>query len=66
MIPKNNLDYVKSYAKALKKNPQYFKQQKMLIEIQLRSSRQVFRNKFGEGEEFKTNARKYLKNTGKL
>jgi len=38
-----------------------FEQQKILIESQINSSRQIFKEMFGTGEEFKVNARKYLR-----
>ena len=63
---KDSIEYVEIYAKALKKNPENFKQQKMLIESQLNTSRQIFRKRFGTGETFRMNARKYLKNVGRL
>ncbi len=65
-VPKENIDYVEFYAKALKNNSKYFKQQKMLIESQLKSSKEIFKKRFGTGETFKLNAREYLKNTGRL
>ena len=64
--PKKNMDYVRIYAKALKENPRYFKQQRILINSQLKSSKALFRKIFGTGENFKFKARKYLKNIGKL
>lgn len=60
----SDLAYVELYAKALRKDNSLFKQQKMLIESQLQSSRDTFRNMFGTGEEFKRNARKYLRGIG--
>jgi hypothetical protein len=65
-IPKQDSDYIEIYAKALKKNPKYFKQQKMLIESQLKISREIFRKRFKTGKKFEINARKYLKNTGRI
>ncbi len=55
----NNLDYVVLYAKKLKENNKLFKQQKQLIEDQLRASQSLFKNSFRG--DFKLNARKYLK-----
>ena len=59
-IPKTDLDYVDLYAENLKANPQLFEQQKMLINSQLESSKSFFQNMF-KGKDFKTEARKYLK-----
>lgn len=56
------IDYVTLYAEKLKKDSSIFKQQKMLIESQLDSSRELFKNMFGKN--FKANARKYLKEIG--
>ena len=64
MIPKTRLDYIVLYAEKLKEDNSLFRQQKMLIESQLRSSRQLFRNMFGTGAGFKINARRYLKKIG--
>ena len=58
---KRNLDYVILYANELKKNNSLFKQQKMLIESQLRANREIFRKRFGKGNVFKINAREYLR-----
>ena len=58
---KTDKDYVEFYAKKLKEDNSIFKQQKVLIESQLKGSSSLFRKKFGTGEKFKTNARKYLK-----
>ncbi|MBS1266505.1 MAG: hypothetical protein MAG795_00472 [Candidatus Woesearchaeota archaeon] len=54
------MNYVKFYAKQLKKDNSIFKQQKLLIESQIKSSRQIFSH-FGKGATFRKNARKYLK-----
>lgn len=56
-----NRDYVRLYANKMKNDNKYFKQHKMLIESQLKASSSLFKNSFGVGEDFKTNARKYLK-----
>lgn len=56
---KTDLDYVEFYANKLKLDNSIFKQQKKLIESQLKSSSDIFRKKFGKN--FKINARKYLK-----
>jgi len=61
-----DIDYVEIYAKAIKNNPKYFEQQKVLIESQLKSSKELFKKRFGAGKKFEFNARKYLKNIGKL
>lgn len=60
MKPKKDLDYVELYAKRLKKDNSLFKQQKKLIESQLKSSSSLFRNMFGKAD-FKEKARKYIK-----
>ncbi|MBU1051121.1 MAG: hypothetical protein KJ718_01050 [Nanoarchaeota archaeon] len=62
--PIKDMDYVKLFAEKLKKDNSLFKQQKMLIESQLQASRSLFRNMFGTGEEFKKNARIYLRKVG--
>ncbi len=60
----SELDYVELYAEKLKNNNELFFQQKKLIESQLRSSSEIFRKRFGVGEEFKKKAREYLKSIG--
>ena len=60
MRPKTDLDYVELYAEKLKKDNRLFKQQKKLIESQLKSSSSLFRNMFGKAD-FKEKARKYIK-----
>jgi hypothetical protein len=62
-IPKTDMDYVEIYAKNLKANPELFKQQKMLINSQIKSSKSFFQNCFKD-KDFKTEARIYLKNRG--
>jgi len=64
MIPKTDLDYVEFYANKLKEDSSIFKQQKMLIESQLKSSSSLFRGMFGTGKMFKVRAREYLKKVG--
>jgi len=59
-----DLDYVVLYANKLKKDNSIFKQQKLLIESQLSSSRSLFQNTFGKGENFKRKAREYLRKIG--
>ena len=59
-VPITDMDYVKLYAKALKNNSELFKQQKMLIESQLKASRELFLKRFGE-KDFKLKAREYLR-----
>jgi|TARA_Y100000310_G_C20681459_1_gene816206 hypothetical protein len=63
MIPRTDLDYIELYANKLKKDNSLFKQQKMLIESQLHSSSDLFKNMFGTNN-FKINARKHLKSIG--
>ncbi|MAG07535.1 hypothetical protein CMI46_01850 [Candidatus Pacearchaeota archaeon] len=60
MIPITDLDYVKLYAERLKKDKSLFKQQKKLIESQMKSSSELAKKMFGEND-FKLNARKYLR-----
>ena len=64
-IPKTNLDYIEIYTENLKENSEFFKQQKMIIDSQIKSSRSFFNNLF-KGKDFKTEARKYLKERGLL
>ena len=64
-IPRTDLDYVKLYAENLRENPKLFEQQKMLINSQIKANRSLFKN-FGKKNEFKLNARKYLKDLGVL
>jgi len=59
-----DLDYVKIYARKLKEDSSYFKQHKLLIDSQIKSSRDLFKNRFGAN--FKVEARKYLKSVGLL
>ena len=58
----NDLDYAELYAKKLKEDNRLFKQQKMLIESQLQASSSLFKNMFSG--DFKTKARKYLREMG--
>ncbi len=58
--PETDLDYVELYAKMLREDNSLFKQQKKLIESQLKSSSSLFRKMFGK-KDFKRNAREYLK-----
>ena len=66
MIPKTDLEYIELYADKLKSDNRYFKEHKMLIDSQIKSSRELFRKRFGIGETFKKNARAYLKEIGIL
>ncbi len=61
----SQLDYVKMYAEKLKNDNSLFKQQKMLIESQIRASSSLFKNMFA-GRNFKSCAREYLRKTGIL
>lgn len=63
MIPITDMDYVELYAKKLKEDNSLFKQQKMIIESQIKSSNSLFLNMFGN-KNFKQNARIYLKSVG--
>jgi len=60
MKPKTDLDYVRLYSEKLKNDNSLFKQQKILIESQLKGSQSLFRNMFSE-KDFKKEARKYLR-----
>ena len=62
-IPKTKLDYVEFYAKKIKENPKLFKQHKEMIDSQLESSSEIMKKRFS-GKDFKTSARRYLKNIG--
>jgi hypothetical protein len=65
-IPKTDKDYILLYAEELNKHPkEIFKQQKILIDSQINSSRSFFQNMF-KGKDFKTEARKYLKARGMI
>ncbi|MFH1787350.1 MAG: hypothetical protein ABH811_00985 [archaeon] len=63
-IPIKDLDYIELYAEKLKKDSTLFSQQKRLIENQMKASRSFFANVFSG--DFKTNARRYLKERGLL
>ncbi|MBI4014805.1 MAG: hypothetical protein HY365_02520 [Candidatus Aenigmarchaeota archaeon] len=65
-VPKTRLDYVELYAERLKSDPSIFEQQRMLIESQLESSRQVFRSMLGDGDDFEQRAREYLRKIGMI
>jgi len=54
-----DLDYVEYYARQLREDTSLFKQQKMLIDSQIKSSRELFNTRF-KNQDFKTQARKYL------
>lgn len=60
----NDLDYVQLYAEKMKEDNTLFKQQKKLIEAQLRGSSSLFRKMFSEN--FKVQAREYLRKVGLL
>ena len=62
--PKKDEDYVILYAEKTKLDASLFKQQKVFIESQYKSSQSLLRNMFGSGEEYKRNARAYLKKLG--
>ncbi|MBI2137867.1 hypothetical protein HYU12_05140, partial [Candidatus Woesearchaeota archaeon] len=51
----SDLEYVELYAKKLKQDSRYFKQQKMLIDSQIIASRSLFRAMFA-GSDFKQKA----------
>lgn len=60
----NDLDYVQLYAEKMRKDNTLFKQQKKLIEAQLRGSSSLFRKMFSEN--FEVQAREYLRKVGLL
>lgn len=66
MKPKTRMDYVKIYAEKLKDDNSLFRQQKVLIESQMRSSSQIFRSMFGDGKDFEKKAREYLRKVGMI
>ena len=59
-----DIDYVELYAKKLLADHTLFAQQKKLIESQLQGSSSLFKTMFSE--DFKYNARVYLKTIGLL
>jgi hypothetical protein len=63
-VVKTDLDYVEFYSEKLREDSSFFRQQKKLIDSQIKASRELFLNCFGRGEEFKKNARIYLKKLG--
>ena len=65
MNPKTDLEYVEFFAIMLHQDNSLFVQQKRFIEAQFTSSSSLFRNMFA-GEDFKTEARKYLRKMGRL
>ncbi len=58
MVTKD-IEYVGLYAEKLINNPELFEQQRIFIESQMKASKELFLNKFGEN--FNEEARKYLK-----
>ena len=63
-IPETDLDYVVLFANKLKEDASLFQQQKSLLESQYLASKSLFKNMFGEGEEYVKNARIYLRKIG--
>jgi len=63
MKPETRTDYIEFYANKLNEDAFFFKQQKKLINSQLRASSSLFRKRFS-GTDFKIKARKYLKGIG--
>lgn len=61
---KNNLDYVEFYALKLREDSRYFAQQKLIIDSQIKASREFFQKAFAG--DFKANARAYLRQIGML
>ena len=62
MKPRDDMDYVKIYARKFKEDNNLFKQHRKFIEAQLKGSESLFKKMFGKN--FKFNARKYLKRRG--
>jgi len=62
-IPKTDLDYVELYAKKLRENPKFFKQQKELIDSQMSGSSALTKQRFSK-ENFKAQVRAHLKEIG--
>jgi len=62
MKPLLDVDYVELYARKLKQDNSFFKQQKKFIESQIKASHSLFERMF-KGN-FKLNARKYLRERG--
>ncbi len=63
-VPIKDIDYVILFAEKLKESPELFNNQKVFIEGQFRSSRDLFTKSFGKGDRFKLFARKYLAKRG--
>jgi hypothetical protein len=59
-----DIDYVERYAERLSKDNSLFRQHKILLESQMQASIFLFRRRFGTDEEFKRNAREYLREIG--
>ena len=60
---KSDMDFVVFYAEEILRNSKLFDQHKKFIESQMNASKELF-YKFGKGENFKLNAREYLKGRG--
>ncbi len=63
--PQTEKDYVALYAQKLKEDARFFTHHKKFIESQYRSSLSLFSNMFAK-ENFKAEARAYLKKVGML
>ena len=68
-VPITDMDYVELYAEKMKVDSSLFKQQKKLIESQMKASVEVFSKAFcsdldGGASNFKLNARNYLRGVG--
>lgn len=61
--PVKDLDYVELFAKKMKEDNSLFKEQKRLIESQMKANRSLIRNMFSEND-FESEARLYLKRLG--
>jgi hypothetical protein len=58
--PVEDIDYVVLFSNKLKEDSRFFKDHTKFINSQIRLSRELFKRRFGEGDEFKRNARDYL------
>ena len=64
----DRINFVKYWAEYIRthSDKDWSKQQNMLINSQIKASQSLFRNSFGQGDDFKKNARKYLRKVGVL
>lgn len=62
-VPVTDMDYVELYAEKLLAEPLLFEQQKMLINSQLKSSKETFKKMFSSNN-YEVDARAYLRAIG--